>query len=192
MKRGQPGGDVLHIVLHQGKSCGTIIYDSKNHKRWLTDHATKLKTDQLAANAEHAVLSTHKFPQGTGQLHIHDGVILANPARVVVVATMLRRHLVQMHTLKVSNVEQDSKKDALYAFITSERSTLLFQRIDARADALLELQKKETDWHQNHWKKQGIALRDIQKSKADLDTEISIIVGTIDQDDHLLSEDIDV
>ena len=83
VKKGEPGADIIHVVLLKGQSCGTIVYDSKNHKAYRTDHVTKLRLDQLGANAEHAVLSTHKFPQGTRQLHMVDGVLLANPARVV-------------------------------------------------------------------------------------------------------------
>lgn len=62
--KGAPGADIHHIVMLRGKECGTIIYDSKNHKGFRWEHVTKLKADQLAAKAEHAILSTHKFPEG--------------------------------------------------------------------------------------------------------------------------------
>ncbi len=100
--KGTPGGDILHVVMLHGQECGTIIYDSKNHKAFRNEHVAKLKADQLAAKAEHAILSTHKFPQGTNQLHIQDGVLLANPARVVLTATLIRQHLLLVHTLRLS------------------------------------------------------------------------------------------
>jgi hypothetical protein len=53
---------------------------------------------------------------------------------------MLRRHIVQIHTLRLSNVERDSKTDALYEFIRSERCLQLFARIDGHAESLLKLQ----------------------------------------------------
>jgi hypothetical protein len=186
IKKGDPGADILHIVLLQGRECGTIIYDSKNHKDWRTDHVAKLKVDQLAANAEHAILSTHKFPQGTSQLHLRDGVVLANPARVVLLATLVRRHLLQVHTLRLSGIERENKTEALYDFITSERCTLLFERIDGRAGELLELQTKEVRWHENNWKKQGETLRAIQKANAELENEISNIVGTSASDEEIV------
>jgi hypothetical protein len=68
VKKGEPGGDILHVVVVQGRDCGKIIYDSKNHKQYRAEHVAKLKIDQLAADAEHAILSTHKFPQGKGLL----------------------------------------------------------------------------------------------------------------------------
>lgn len=176
--KGKAGADIHHVVLHNGRKCGTIIYDSKNHKRFLYEHVTKLAQDQLAAHAEHAILSTHKFPQGTRQLHLQDGVLLANPARVVAVVTLIRQHLLQTHTLRVSNTEREQKTAALYAFITSERCAQLLGRVDALTDELLELQVKERKWHDAAWKTEGQAIRSIQKAKADLVHEISGIIGT--------------
>jgi hypothetical protein len=176
--KGAPGADVRHVVVLHGKECGTILYDSKNHIQFRYEHVTKLKADQLAARAEHAILSTHKFPQGTRQLHVRDGVLLANPARVVSVATIVRQHLMQLHTLRLSDIERESKTAALYEFITSERCLLLFERIDERAGELLEQQTKEIRWHENNWRRQGEAIRSIQKAKGDLANQISTIIGT--------------
>ena len=76
--KGTPGADIIHVVMLRGNKCGTILYDSKNHNQFRWDHVTKLRADQLAAKADHAILATRKFPQGTRQLHMHDGVLLAN------------------------------------------------------------------------------------------------------------------
>ena len=175
--KGAPGADIKHVVVSQGNECGTIIYDSKNHNAFRNEHVTKLKTDQLAAKAEHAILSTHKFPQGTRQLHIQDGVLLANPARVVLLATVLRQHMIQVHTLRLSSIEREQKTVALYDFITSERCTQLLGRVEERCEELLDQQTKEVRWHEKHWRKEGEALRAIQKAKADLESEISGIIG---------------
>jgi hypothetical protein len=176
--KGAPGADILHVVMHNGRECGTIIYDSKNHKAFRNEHVKKLLEDQFKAKAEHAILSTHAFPDGTRQLHMQDGVLLANPARVVLVVTLIRRHLRQAHTLRLSSADRESKTAALYAFITSERCTQLFSRIDAHADELLEQQVKERKWHEATWKKEGELIRSIQKVQAELSNEISCIIGT--------------
>jgi hypothetical protein len=109
---------------------------------------------------------------------MQDGVLVANPARVVSVVTLIRRHLLQAHTLRLSSAEQESKTAALYAFITSERCTQLLSRIDAQADELLEQQVKERKWHDAAWKKEGELIRSIQKVQAELSNEISCIIGT--------------
>jgi hypothetical protein len=170
-----------------GQECGTILYDSKNHNQFRNEHVAKLRADQLAAKAEHAILSTHKFPQGTRQLHMQDGVLLANPARVVFLATMVRQHLLQLHTRRLSEIERETKTVALYDFITSERCAQLLARIDERAEGLLEHQTKEIRWHENNWRKQGEAIRAIQKAKVDLENQISSIIGT-STSDSVMSE----
>jgi hypothetical protein len=187
--KGAPGADIIHVVIHNGRECGTIIYDSKNHKRFLPAHVTKLREDQLAAKAEHAILSTHAFPPGKCQLHEKDGVLLANPARVVSVVTLIRQHLLQAHTLRLSSAERESKTADLYAFITSERFTQLLSPIDARVKELHDRLAKEIKWHQNDWRKRGEAIRAIEKVPAELSHEISRIIGTA-ADDEVALEDL--
>lgn len=180
--KGAPGADIRHVVMFNGKECGTILYDSKNHKQWRDEHAAKLRKDQLAEKAEHAILSTHKFPRDTRQLHLRDGVLLANPARIVALVTIIRQHLLQLHTLRVSRVQREKKTAALYEFITSARCKQLLDRVDQRASALLDIQEKEIRWHQNNWEHQGTAIRAIQKAKADLTGEINAILGVAENE----------
>jgi hypothetical protein len=187
--KGAPGADIIHVVMHNGRECGTIIYDSKNRKAFRSEHVTKLLENQLAAKAEYAILSTLMFPRGTHQLHEQDGVVLANPARVVFVVTLIRRLLLQAHTLRLSSAERESKTAALYGFITSERFTQFLSRVDTRAEELLEQQAKEISWHKNFWRKQGEAFRAIQKVPAELSHEISCIIGTA-ADDEVALEDL--
>jgi hypothetical protein len=164
--------------MHNGKECGKIIYDSKNHKGWRDDFVTKLASDQMAAKAEHAILSTSKFPAGVRHLHLQDGVILVGPARVVAVTHIIRRHLVQTYTLRLSNDQRAEKTAALYDFIRSERCAGFFTRIDTHTDDLLDLQLKEKKAHDTTWKRQGELIRSVQKVRAELTNEIDAIVGT--------------
>ena len=183
--KGEPGADILHVVMLRGQACGAIVYDSKNHKGFRSEHVSKLRADQLAAKAEHAILSLHKFPEGTRQLHVRDGVLLANPARVVMLATILRQHIAHVHTLRLSAFEREMKTSALYDFINSEQYTHLVQRVDERTSDLLREQEKEIKWHENHWRREGETLRAIQKARADLDNAIAGIVGVAERDGAL-------
>jgi hypothetical protein len=176
--RGKPGADIIHKVRHNGAVCGTIVYDSKNHKQWRSEFVTKLRQDQIAAKAEHAVLATHVFPKDRKQLHINDGVILANPARAVVIAMILRQQVLQVHCLKVSNEERASKTEELYAFITSDRFGQFLSAINTTTAQLEALQVAEKKSHENNWKKQGELFRSIIRNCAQLDEEVARIIGT--------------
>jgi hypothetical protein len=176
--KGQQGADILHTVIHNGQECGTIIYDSKNHNAWRNDFVTKLRSDQLSAQADHAVLSSSKFPAGARQLHIQDGVVIACPARVVALIQLVRAHLVQSHTLRMSNAERTQKTAALYSFITSQQCADSFARLDELAESLLDIQTKEVKAHENVWKQQGLAIRAAMKVQAELRNPIDSIIGT--------------
>ncbi len=183
VSKGAAGADIIHDVVHGGKVCGRIVYDAKNRNAWRNEYVTKLRQDQIAAEAEHAILSSLKFPAEVRQLHVQDGVIIANPARVLALVEMLRRHIVQIHTLRLSNVERDSKTDALYEFIRSERCCELFARIDGHADSLLKLQAQERKAHDTTWRRQGTVYRAIQKDGAELSAEIDRIIGRDNESD---------
>lgn len=176
--RGKPGADIIHKVRHNGAVCGTIVYDSKNHKQWRTEFVGKLRQDQMAEKAEHAVLATHVFPKDQKQLHITDGVILANPARAAVIAMILRQQVLQVYCLKVSNEERASKIEELYTFMTSDRFSQFLSAINSTAAQLETLQVAEKKNHENNWKKQGELFRSIIRNCAQLDEEVARIIGT--------------
>ena len=176
--KGQAGADIIHTVVHNGRECGKIVYDSKNHGAWRNDFITKLASDQMAARAEHAILATRTFPQGARHLDLRDGVIIASPARVVAVVQIIRQHMVQTHVLRLSNEARTQKTAALYAFITSERCSDLLARIDTHTDDLLDLQVKEKKSHDAVWKRQGELIRSVQKVRAEICHEIDTIIGT--------------
>lgn len=177
INRGKPGADLLHVVIHNDKECGSIIYDSKNRNSWQTEYVTKLAQDQMAAKAEHAILATRKFPAGARELHFQHGVILAAPARVVALVQIVRQHVIQDHTMRMSSAERAEKKAALYDFITSERSAQLFARIDSLAQQMLTLQEKEIRVHKSLWTRQGKLYRSVQRVDAEISAEIDRIIG---------------
>lgn len=178
--KGQAGADIIHTVIHNGRECGKIVYDAKNHGAWRNDFVTKLASDQLAARAAHAILASRAFPANARQLEVRNGVIIASPARVVALVQIVRQHLVQSQKLRLSNEARAQKTAALYAFITSERCTDMLRRIDTHSDELLDLQVKEKKSHDAVWKRQGELIRSVQKVRADLCNEIDIIIGTAD------------
>jgi hypothetical protein len=179
VKKGLPGADIIHTLVHNGQVCGKIIYDSKNHAAWRAEFITKLRADQLAEGAEHAILTAMKFPAGTRQLHLQDGVLVANPARVLAAVQLIRRHMVQSHILRMSAQQRIEKTAALYTFITSEQCAGMFERLAGFSQNLLDIQEAERAAHDRVWKQQGLAIRGGQKVQAELQNEIDSIIGTL-------------
>lgn len=178
VNKGAPGADILHEVVHKGRVCGTLIYDSKDRGAWRNDYVTKVRQDQIAAKADHSILSSPVLPAGTHQIHIQDEVIIVNPARALVIVEMLRKHLIQTSTLRLSNESRNEKREGLYRFITSERCSQLLGQIETLTDDMLELDVKEKKTHDTTWSKRGALLKSVQRARGTFATEIERIIGT--------------
>ena len=96
-------------MVHNGKVCGKIIYDAKNRNAWQNEFVVKLRADKIAQAADHAILSSNKFPKDKAQVHYQDGVIVAAPARVVAIVQLLRDQVVRMHELRISKEGREQK-----------------------------------------------------------------------------------
>jgi len=176
VKRGQPGADLVHTVIENGRECGHIVYDSKSRAAWRNSYVSRLLDDKIAAKADHAVLVTRVFPAGQAQLYVQDGVIVANPARVLALAQMIRKHVVQQATLRLSDEARAENTMRLYDFITSDRCSVLLEQIGTVSDKLLDLDVKEHRAHTATWKQRGQLIREIQQARGTLVTEIDLVL----------------
>lgn len=174
--KGEPGADIRHEIMERGKRCGTILYESKNSMQWRDGYATKLRKDQVAAKADHAILASLRFPEKCHELALVDGVVVVNPRRVVVVARILRESTIQIHRLHLSAAQGAAKRDELYQFITSPRCEQMLSRTSELTDALLELEKTEHKQHERLWKQRGTVLKQLEKAQADFRGEIACLV----------------
>lgn len=178
VQKGQPGADIVHKVQHKGVVCGRIIYDSKHREAWQNLFASKLREDQIAMKADHAILSTTVFPSGKKELCLQEGIIIANPARVAHIAELLRNAVVKMHIRGLSLQERTGKMNKLYEFITSERCAQLFGEAGKVTDDILDLDVEEGKEHQRVWKTRGRLAVRLKNILREVDVEISGIVET--------------
>jgi hypothetical protein len=176
--KGVNGADVIHEVIHNGKLCGKIVYDAKNRNAWQNEFVTKLKADKITQAADHAILSSNKFPKDRAQVHYQDGVIVAAPQRVVAIVQLLRDQVVRMHELRVSKEGREQKSMAIYAFITSEHCKQLLDQVEAQTGRMLDLDTKEQEAHRRLWDQRKKLINAVQKARSDLVFEIDRIIGT--------------
>jgi hypothetical protein len=176
VKKGQPGPDIRHEIRHNGEICGIIVYDSKNRQGWQLAYATKLRQDQLEAQADHAILATTAFPSGKKELCIEADLIVVNPARAIPIVHLLRRALISMHVRGLSLKARAEKTERLYAFINSSGYEQKFDQISRLTDQALELEVEEKKAHDTVWKRRGTLLKRQSDLLRDLDTVISSIV----------------
>ncbi len=157
---------------------GKIIYDSKNRNAWQNEFVNKLRADKIAEGADHAILSSNKFPKDKREIHPQDGVIVASPARVAALAEILRGQVLRMHALRASGEEREQKTLDLYNFITSEHFKQLIDQVEMQTAKMLDLDSKEQEAHRRLWDQRNKLIRSVQKARSDLSFEVDRIIGT--------------
>ena len=177
VNRGQLGAEIVQTVIDNGRACGRIVYDSRSRGAWRKSYVSHLMADKIAAKADHAVLVTAVFPAGQAQLSVQDGVIIANPARAVALVQVIRKHIVQLATLRLTDELREENTARLYDFITSDRCRMLLERMGTVSDKLLDLDVKEHRAHAATWKQRGQLIREVQQARGTLITEIELIVS---------------
>lgn len=182
--KGQPGADIKIEVLHRGEVAGSILLDSKNRKSWQMTFATKLRADQIAANADHAILSTTVFPSGKKHFATEADVILAHPGHVSDVTQILRSEIIKSHVLGLSIQHRAEKREALYALITSPQFRQKVDELARLGRELLELDVKEQNQHQRTWENRGRMVRQQQRALSAIEMEIAAIIEAGSEDDQ--------
>jgi hypothetical protein len=178
VKKGKEGGDIIHKIVGQnGQICGKIIYDVKNTSRFMTNYLTKLRADQLREEADHAVLSTRAFPAGTQQLAVQDGVVIVNPARAIAVANLLRRQVIQVHSLRLGKEGRKEKAEAVYAFMISPRAAELWDGIAKATEGFRALDQSEKTAHEKTWGRRADLIRAVRGVHDEFSAAIDRIIG---------------
>jgi hypothetical protein len=162
--------------MYKGESCGLLIVDSKNRQKWENAYVSKLRQDQIAAKADHAILSTSVFPRGKKELCLDSGVIVISPARVVEIVELLRRAMVKMRILGLSLNQRATKVEKLYKLITSEVYAQRFREAGKLTNDILDLDVIEQKEHQLVWKKRGALAVQLKSVLREIDAETSVII----------------
>jgi hypothetical protein len=121
VKKGQRGADIVQTVrTPTGQACGKIIWEAKRAENWSDKWLQKLKDDQLAANADIAVLVTTVMPKGVAESFTRIGdVWVVSPQVMRPVAETLRVILLEAQRLKLINTGRNEKMEQLYNYLSS-------------------------------------------------------------------------
>jgi hypothetical protein len=172
--KGVKGPDVIIEVAHEGSIAGKIVLDSKDHLRWSHKFTTKLRADQIAENADFAILSSSIFPAGARELHIQNNVIVASPPRVLVLVHLFRRQIIENYRLRLIVEARNEKGAKLLAYIASAGCADLFERIAKLTADLLDIEQSDAAWQERTRNKRTRLIRGVQTVHDDL-------VGTINR-----------
>jgi hypothetical protein len=117
--KGEFGGDALQRVIGpSGKTCGTILWETKRTKNWSDSWLPKLRADMRAAKAEVALIVSQTLPKGMELFDLIDGVWVAEPKCAIPVALSLRQGLIDVAAARQSQQGQLTKMELVYAYLT--------------------------------------------------------------------------
>ncbi len=184
IQKGLPGADIRHQVLHGGEACGTILYDSKNHKVWRTSFAEKLKADQTEEGADHAILSTLRFPQGEHHITTVSDVVVSGPRHVVHIAQLMRRSIVSLHIQGLSLEDRAGKQQDLYKHISSSSFRQQMEELERLNDQIAEIDVEEESRHRRTWKARGKLITRQKRALMDVVVGIDGIIEGASFDEH--------
>ncbi|RYX78983.1 DUF2130 domain-containing protein [bacterium] len=141
--KGVNGADISHTVKSQsGIACGIILWEIKRTKNWTDGWIPKLKTDLRSAKANIPVIISEILPKqldtDMGQV---DGVWVVKPKLAIILATLLRKGLLDVGRQKALAANQGDKADALYSFVTSHEFS---QQIESMVETYQEMTTQVT------------------------------------------------
>lgn len=151
--KGVKGGDIKHIVKSpRGTACGVMLWEIKRTKNWVDGWIPKLKEDLRNEKANIAIIITEVMPKAIdediGQLN---GTWICKPQMAVVLASLLRKSLLDAGLQKALAENRGSKAEALYNFVTSHE---FVQQVEAMVETYQEMTSqitKERTYYAKFW-----------------------------------------
>jgi len=161
VKKGQWGADISQEVVDKlGRSCGLILWESKN-AQWADGWIAKLKEDQRRAKANLAVLVSVNLPEGIESFSYRDGVWIASWKHFLPLSWALRFNLVNLYHERQFSEGKDEKMKILYQYLTG---TEFKHRVEGIVEAFSNLQEgleKEKRYFNVKWARQEKEIRKV-------------------------------
>jgi hypothetical protein len=176
--KGEYGGDVLHsIVGPSGRSCGTILWETKRTKNWSDGWLVKLREDQRAAKADLAILVSQAVPKGVETFDLVDGVWVTHPRCLMPVALALRQLLVEVGCARLSSEGQQTKTEMVYQYLTGPRFRQRVQAIVEAFSSMNEDLDKEKKAITKQWAKREEQIDRVMQATVGMYGDLQGIAG---------------
>lgn len=177
--KGVRGADITQIVHDRpGRSCGTILWESKQTKNWVEGWIIKLKEDMRNSKANIGVLVSEVLPEDIKDLGFHEGIWVVKRSLIIGLAHALRINLIDLFRSRSSAEGKNEKMEILFNYINSLEFS---QRIEALVDSFKSLQddlEREKRWFTAKWAKQEKNLRTVIDQTYGIGGDLQGIIGS--------------
>lgn len=145
--KGVRGGDIRQVVKSpRGTACGAILWEIKRTKNWVDGWIPKLKEDLRSEKANIPIIVTEVMPkQITEDMGALNGVWICKPNLAIILATLLRKSLLDAGLQKALAENRGTKAEALFNFITSHEFVQQIESmVETYQEMSLQLSKEKT------------------------------------------------
>ena len=176
--KGARGADLVHEVRDAAQRvCGTIVWETKNTRRWQAAWLDKLKADQRALGAGLAVIVTAALPDGIVEFGRLDGVWVAGLRAWPALALALREQLIAVAFAHAAAAGKQEKIEVLYRYLSGDAFK---SRIEAMVEAFEALQSglnRERGAMERIWKEREKQIARVLANTAGMYGEVRGIMG---------------
>lgn len=175
-KKGKEGADIFQKIIYNNQNCGLIIYEVKNVKQWKNKFIEQAKTERIIHGTQHVILVSNVFPAKESDICEKDGIMIVSQFKAKYIAGFIRRYILDLYKMGLSQQEIDLKVDRLYQYLNSEGFKQDIEAHFRSVKKLRDLQDKEMRSHTLNWANQKKEFEKLHYYISNIDGEITSIV----------------
>lgn len=195
--KGARGADLIQEVRDPSLvSCGSIIWEAKNTKKWQPAWLQKLRDDQRMSSANIAILVSASLPEGIQHFGVIEGVWVASVQSYLPLAVALREQLIQVSFARNASKGKNEKMEFMYEYLSGSEFQ---QKIEGIVEAFTSMQdqiNRERRAMEKIWKEREKQIQRITTNTVGMYGDIRGIIGSsvapikaLELDDDLFLED---
>jgi len=170
------GGDVLHLVLFEGKVAGAVIYECKRTPRIEMKHVDQARRAKKSRDAHFAVLVTTGARRGFSGLAQMGGVLVVSPLGVVALAGLLRAHIIEMMRAGIAKEQRARIADELVQYVSSPQFQNPIADVVQRAVELQGMVQEEAKQHVKMWARRWEHYQTIQWDVSQVRSNVQLVL----------------
>ena len=154
-----------------------IVYECKKTQKFNKSYITQIKNDVIKNNANYGVLVTLACDKKQSQFWVEKDILIVHPFGAPYIAEVLRKSLIQLYSLKLSDKELGERAKKLLEYIKSNKFRNSVKDNIVRAKELYELLNKEVEYHKTLWEKRHEHYNAIAQQSKKIEEDSKQIVG---------------
>jgi len=149
------GGDIVQSVVNDKEIVGTIVFECKRVKNYVSKHVKQIYDAQQKRKAEFGILVTNAMKKGTNGFFVEKGVIIVHSTGVLYVASILRKQIVQISDMKLGQAEREKVVKNILSYLESPEFTnsvgsIILDSVSLYKELMDEIKKHFKAWKERY------------------------------------------